>query len=63
MIKPPSQDPSKFLERFYASMDISANPDERYRALRKLIQVPNVDEPTFAELEMELLKEKGIDYL
>jgi hypothetical protein len=61
-----NQEPAEFLESFYAKMGISKDIDERYRHLRGLILTPSLSrdkEPSFAELELQLLRENGFKYL
>jgi hypothetical protein len=59
-----SQSPQDFLKSFYADHGVSENTEERYRKLKQLIVIPNLDrEPTFSELELEVLRNNGFNYL
>ena len=53
-------EPSEFLRKFYEARIIAENNFEgKERALRSLVKVPNVENPTLAQLEIQLLKDNG----
>jgi hypothetical protein len=59
-----SKEPQDFLKSFYTDHGVSEDREERYRKLKQLVVIPSLDrEPTFAELELEVLRNNGFDYL
>jgi hypothetical protein len=57
------EEPQDFLKRFYQQRGIPDDIDMKYQKLLCLVKIPGLEKPTFAELEVQLLKDNGFGFL